>query len=121
MIETKLFELRDHSTFIPIIASRMTSDDPHEAWLLRRAGYRWEGEGAPPPLVLLTRVQGNYRAQYDPYSWTGRTYPVAHDHIARNWHELQSGAVVDVRFILGETPAPCESECSAVELLLATR
>lgn len=119
MIETKLFELRDAATFIPIIASRMvmlSRPDPErlgdavaerrEAWLLRRAGYAPDSE----PLVLLTGADGGRRAEYDPYSHGGRTFPVAHEFIAHNWNALVSGEVIDVRVLLGETSASCESE-----------
>ena len=105
MIETKLFELRDEATFIPIIASAMRSDEPREAWLLRRSGY------APnTTLILLTTLDGGRNAEYDPYAWGGRTFPNAHYYITREWPALKSGQVIDVRTILGETDAPCESE-----------
>ena len=104
MIETKVFELRDVATFIPIIASRMESRDSREAWLLRRGGY------APgSSLVLLSKVDGD-RAYYDPYDWGGRTYPAAHQYIAENWDDLPSGALIDVRVILGETAEACATE-----------
>jgi len=34
-----------------------------------------------------------------------------HLYITEHWNELESGDVIDVRFILGETPHPCLSEC----------
>lgn len=105
-IETKLFELRDVATFIPIIASRMRADTLGEAWLLRRAGY----SETLAPLVLLTRLDGGGLAEYDPHAWGGRTYPVAHLYIAERWDELRSGDLIDVRALLGETDAPCRSE-----------
>jgi len=104
-IETKLFELRDSATFIPIVAMQMHSTDAREHWLLRRAGYSI-GE---PHLVLLTRLDGGI-AHYDVYDWGGRTFPAAHQYIADNWHTLQTGALIDVRVILGEAADPCESE-----------
>jgi len=39
-----------------------------------------------------------------------RTMLEAHRHVAAHWNELQSGDVVDVEFILGETAAPKVSE-----------
>ncbi len=117
-IETKLFELRDTGTFIPVIASRMRADrEPEvqifgswkrEHWLLRRAGYS-DGE---PFLVLLARLDGGGRAEYDPYAWASRTWTPAHDYIAAHWDALRSGDLIDSRVCLGEASAPCESEYS---------
>lgn len=106
-IETKLFELRDRATFIPIIASRMRSEneDEQECYLLGRAGY----SSHEPFLILLTRLDGG-QATYDPYGWGGRTFPVAHQFIAENWDALFSGDVVDVEHILGEKPEKKISE-----------
>lgn len=115
MIETKLFELRDRMTFIPILATRVapyehgslqgTVDDlAAERYLLRRAGY---GD----PCVIVTRLSADgMPANCDPYGWGDRTYTVAHEFIAEHWSELKSGAVVDVEFILGETATPKVSE-----------
>ncbi len=121
MIESKVFELRDDATFIPIIASRMVpvacwasgiavdgTADSRVQWLLRRAGY----SRGRPYLVLLTRLDGGI-SEYDPYSWGGnRTWVPAHQHIAEHWDELESGDLIDVRVLLGEESAPCESEYS---------
>lgn len=46
----------------------------------------------------------------DPYFWTGRTMPVAHKYITEHFVEMKDGDVVDVRFILGETSEPCQSD-----------
>lgn len=111
MIETKLFELRDRATFIPIIASLMREqeaipENPEpeitdaEAFLLRRAGYSPTDH---PPLVLLARLDGG-ECHYDVYGWRNpRTWGRAHEFIIDHWTELQSGDVIDVEFILGET------------------
>ena len=87
-METKLFELRDEGTFIPIIATLMYSENEAEAYLLRRAGYsigphdHW--------LVLLDRLEGG-RSDCDPRSEHGggkRTFPAAHEYIQHHWPEL---------------------------------
>lgn len=112
MIETKLFEVRDRGTFIPVMATLVRPDNvghAHENYLLRRAGY---GEDA---CVLLCRLECSgvdRNATYDPYAWgsQARTMTVAHLFILDHWHELFSGDVVDVEFILGETGHPKRSE-----------
>lgn len=105
-METKIIEVRDSATFIPVLCVNMNSYDATERYFLRRCGYPLDGE----PNILLTRLSADGPANNDPYSWGGRTYPVAHDYIITHWSELQSGDVVDVEFILGETAHKKSSE-----------
>lgn len=115
-MEIKLFEIRDSMTFMPMMAVRLRSRDDRERWLLRRAGYADE-QITPPlcemmePYVIFCKLDG-VEAQYDPYNWSSgaRTIRSAHAHIIEHWGELQSGAVIDVRYILGETMVPEISE-----------
>ena len=106
MIETKLFEVQDSATFIPVIAQMITPpqaiDDLKSRWLLSRAGFR-------EPCIIVSRLAGG-QVCYDPYDWGSRTMLNAHLYIVKHWKELKSGAVVDVQFILGETEAPKSSE-----------
>ena len=118
-MKTKALEIRDTATFIPALAVDMSPDDPYPAelaeslraytarlYLLRRCGYACDGR----PNVLLMRLDGSGMATNDPYEWGGRTWPNAHRYIIEHWNELRDGDVIDVRFILGETPEPCTSE-----------
>ena len=107
-MQTKLFELRDVATFIPIIATRMQSDHEQEHWLLRRVGYHADA----PYYVLLARLDGGGHARSDKHAWGdgGRTLSVAHEFIATNWDDLGTGDVIDVEHILGMTPEPKISE-----------
>lgn len=105
-MHTKLFEIRDDGTLIPAIATRVCVEPGRleaENWLLRRAGYGDE------PLVFLARLIGGPSA-YDCYDWDNRTMQVAHDYIQNHWSELDSGAVIDVEFIIGETKKPKVTE-----------
>jgi hypothetical protein len=108
----KALELRDEATFIPILCvdmnPKLLGDIGHadQHYLLRRCGYACDGR----PNIIMTRLDGSGRATNDPYTWGGRTYPVAHHWIIDHWHELNDGDVVDVQFILGETLTPKRSE-----------
>jgi len=106
-MKTKLFEIRDRATFIPAIAVKIGGYQPEntepERYLARRAGY---GE----PCVLLTFLIGSRKAEYDPYAWGDRTMKVAHHYIEEHFDELESGAVIDVEWCLGERPTPKVSE-----------
>ena len=102
---TKLFEVRDRGTFIPVIAIKVSHDTPKEHYLLARSGYTEERN-----YVLLARLQGSTEMNYDPYEWGNRTMQQAHHHITEHFDELEPGAVIDVEFILGETSSPKRSE-----------
>lgn len=102
-MQTKAFEIRDRATFIPVIATLMESENEQEHYLLRRSGF-----GAFCGLVVLCRMEASgvdRNATYDPFAWgmNARTYNIAHRYIAQNWHNLNTGQVIDVEFILGET------------------
>ena len=90
-MKTKLFELRDRGTFIPVLAVQLSpSDDFSENWLMRRAGFGPDGD-----CVILCRLEcsGTVRnATYDPYAWGAnpRTFSVAHDFIMKNFDALAS-------------------------------
>lgn len=110
-MQTKVLEIRDHATFIPVAATRVHVQGHNEGqrYLLRRAGYGLNDE---PPLVIVTRLAGgNGMATCDPYGWgSTRTMQVAHEHIQANFETLQDGDVVCVEHILGERDTPKTSE-----------
>ena len=107
---TKLFEIRDSATFIPVIATKIEYDIDAQSYLLRRAGL---SKPLNPALfyILLCRINsGGGECQTLPYNWHGRTMTTAHQHIVKNWQKLEDGDVIDVEFILGETKVRKVSE-----------
>jgi hypothetical protein len=104
-MKAKALEVRDSMTFIPVVAIDMNAQFDDQVYLLRRAGYVCDGR----PIILLTRMDGG-KAHYDPFDWGDRTFQVAHQYIVAHWDTLVDGAVVDVEFILEETPSPKLSE-----------
>jgi hypothetical protein len=108
-MQVKILELRDAGTFIPIVAIDMNPENESQRWLLWRRGYPCDGV----PNIAIFHANANGDPVWnDPYGWGGgaRTYPVAHDWIIKNWHELADGDVVDVEWILHETEEPKVSE-----------
>lgn len=124
-METKALELRDRSTFIPILCIDMNvgyfevpDQAPREAAeymeasmrrrhkLMRRVGYPCDGR----PNIMMTKLAGRSRADNDPYGWGDRTFATAHLWIIEHWRDLKDGDVVDVQWILGETSEPATSE-----------
>lgn len=109
---TKTFEIRDRMTFIPVIAVKLEPGCERDRYLLARAGYGVSGL-RQSEYVLLAQINGGLgRVSCDPHDWgsSARTYQVAHDYIIKHFNELESGAVVDVEFILGETAEAKRSE-----------
>jgi hypothetical protein len=113
-MEVKILELRDHGTFIPLLCINLgQADNDAQRYLMRRVGYPLTGQ----PNIAITHLGcNNSRITNDPYQQEGRTFPVGHRYILWHWDELKDGDVVDVRFILKETDAPCKSE-AATEFL----
>jgi hypothetical protein len=110
----KLIEIHDSGTFIPALAVRLEPADEAERYLLARAGYGVEPE-TQGGYVLLLRLEDDH---YSPESHGlgARTMIVAHRELIRlagygvEFDALESGEVVDVQHILGETTEPKLSE-----------
>lgn len=100
----KFFEIRDRATCIFAFATCLIPKDYIENWMMRRSGY------ADAP-VFLTRLD-NGSGSNDPYSCGlgSRTMSAAHKYIRDNFDHLDSGDVIDVEFILGETKEKKKSE-----------
>lgn len=106
-MQTKILEIRDRGTFIAALAIGLIAEnDVDRYYLYERCGYAIE-----PVTVMLTNLNGGDRANNDCYDWNDRrTWKVAHNYIAENWHKLNNGDVVDVEYILGETTTIKTSE-----------
>lgn len=101
-MQMKMFEVRDRATYIPTLAIMLdgnTSDA--EEYMLHRAGYGTREDRTGRYVYLINLEDG--KANYDPFKWSGRTMMEAHRHIQYSWDELESGDVVDVEYILGES------------------
>lgn len=98
-MKTKIFEIRDRATFIPVLCTKLKSYDQREASLLGAAGYSAESN-----FVMVTELENPKNTQYSCYyGRNDRTFTVAHQHIEENFDSLKTGDVIDVEFILGET------------------
>ena len=109
MKEVKFFEIRDRATFIPAMAVKIQQSNDNnnsENWLLFRSGC-----STGTSKVFLTHLVESKTAP-DPYSWHHgtRTMREAHKYIVEHWDELESGAIVDVEYILGESEEPKQTE-----------
>ena len=109
----KLFEIRDLMTTISALAVKLESTDDAERFLLAHAGFGLTHDEQARYVVLLRLGGSSGEWTCDPHSWSppfARTMPIAQQYINAHFDELQSGAVVDVQFILGETANPKISE-----------
>lgn len=109
---SKIFEILDSGTFIPVLATRLGSYDQPEEWLLAKAGYGL-GFDSQSEYIPLSQINGGSgKSTCDPYDWgqNPRTLFTAHRYIIEHFTSLLAGAVVDVQFILGERPRPKTSD-----------
>jgi len=112
-MDTKILEIRDSGTFIPVLCVDMNPcrelNDAHRAqyYYMRRAGYPCDGR---PNIAIAKLSMDGEPAWNDPYGWKGRTMAVAHNFILEHWPKLKDGDVIDVEFILGERSQPKISE-----------
>lgn len=102
-MRVKIFEVRDSGIHIQVFAIS-TEPSPGQEYGLNRCGFR-SGDA-----VIVGYLDGERNSSADPYHWQTRTMRHAHVYISENFETLSDGAVVDVRFIAGETDKPCESD-----------
>ena len=103
-LDTKVLEVRDSGTHIPVIAIRMLAKNGVQAYYFRRLGF--PADGSTIGVIKMDDLDGNV----DPYAWPNRTMANAHHWIYDHFDELADGDVVDVEFILGERAAKKVSE-----------
>ncbi len=109
----KTVEIRDRGTFIPALAIRLEPTCEADRYLLARAGFGLLRDTQREYVLLIENNGGEGQAHCDPHEWHNkgpRTWPFAHQWLIEHFDEIESGAVVDVEFILGETTAPKVSE-----------
>jgi hypothetical protein len=106
----KVFEIRDAGTHISAGAFAIDTNDlppGRPKQVLQRAGLADSGRA----IVFGALTGGEWRASsYDWSSTRARTMPAAHKHIEDNWDELESGALIDVEYLLGISDEPKETE-----------
>lgn len=107
-MRTKLFEVRDSMTFIPVAAIHLLPAGDAERYLLSRAGFGQTIDEQDQYILVVWLAEN--RVEADPAAWGSRTLGIAHRHILDNWADLQTGDVIDVEFIVGERPRPKRSE-----------
>jgi len=103
-LDTKVLEVRDAGTHIPVLAIRMLAKNEIQQYYFRRLGF--PPDGSCIGVVEMDDLDGNV----DPYAWQNRTMFHAHQYIYDHFEELSDGDVVDVEYILGEKPTKKISE-----------
>ena len=116
-MKTKLLEIRDRGTCIPVLAIQMVAQSYIETKYLERTGYDEQGS-----CVVLMDLN-NQNATSDPQGWhymgrSQRTFGVAHDYIIDNWGQIREGDVIDVCYICKETHQVKVAEILNTDLVL---
>lgn len=109
-METKLFEVRDRGTFIPVICVKLEPGNEPDRYLLAMTGFGLRPETQAKYVLYGVLNTGKFIYTADGHDYSARTSPIAHNHIQKHWEELNSGDVIDVEFILGESKRPKESQ-----------
>ncbi len=107
--QCKTLEIRDEGTHIPALAIKLDPGTDRDHYCFARAGFGTEplSQGRFVLLIKLATME----AKHDPHAWRdSRTMGSAHEYILHNWDDLESGQVLDVRHILGESPKPAISD-----------
>jgi len=104
MSRVKYLEIRDRLTCVKAFAFKLPRELPA---LARAAGFG-------KPAVFFGKLDGT-DVTYDPFKHkpVGRTMKEAHLWLRDNYDSVESGDVIDVEYILGETDEPKESEVGA--------
>lgn len=102
-METKLFEIRDRDTFIPMLAVLVQASNEAERYLIRVTGYG-------KTVVILTHLCGEHVAHYDSHNWSNSRIGRAHRFIENCWDDLVSGDVIDIEYIQQETTTKKRSQ-----------
>ena len=112
MSTAKTFEVRDRGTTMPVLAVRLDPANEAERWNHAHTGYGRTAAEQAQHVICLRLSGGEGKFNCDPQGWANdaRTMPIAHQFIAANFDDLKTGAVIDVEFILGETPTAKVSE-----------
>ena len=108
--QVKYFEIRDSGTCISAMGIKPLAANDAENFLISRSGYGDNPDSQQRYVLLVDMSEPPGTINYDHFEWSNRTMKVAHEYIIEHWHELESGAVVDVQFILDETKEPKKSE-----------
>lgn len=113
-METKLIEVRDIGTRVEVLAIRLGSTNEAEQFILASAGYG-RGPWEFSTYVLLIDLNTPLRiwlnsTECDMAHRMTRTYPITHKELEDHWDKYQSGDVLDVQFVLGETTEPKKSD-----------
>ena len=103
-LETKIFEIRDDATCIPVLATKMIGKTERQKKLLRRVGFD------EYPLIQVTHIEDHQSSWYA-FDWPNRTMNAAHREIQEKFDDLRDGQVIDVRVYLGEQAEPALTAC----------
>jgi hypothetical protein len=105
-MEIKTLEVRDRSTFIPVVAVKVVPSNSSEKYLWNRAGFNMDSGSS---IILLGRINDLHLEFYPPV-WSNRTMSTVHEYLQNSWDGVENGQVLDVEYILGETDKAKESE-----------
>lgn len=125
-MQSKLIEIRDYGTCMialavcpdaPNLLHRQEGAAKKDRECLAAERWAWERSGYPSErrYVLLYPIDpdvaaGGYGHKAYDSQYQDRTWTTTHEWLIQHFDEIDSGAVLDVRVILGETEMPAISD-----------
>lgn len=109
-MKTKIIELRDAGTFMPVMAVKLESQGEAERYLLARAGYGRTYEDHNRYVLLFRLAGGDLIGACSPYEQSSGTMQTLHYALEKDWDCVRTGDVFDVEFHRGDTATKKLSE-----------
>ena len=111
-LDTKLFEVRDRSTFIVLMVTRLQPSCKQDRYLLARSGYGTTQDDQSRYFWACKIDGGRGLGACDPYEFGCSTTRQAFQHIKEQWDYLPSGSVICTEYLRGDRAEPKRSEAS---------
>ncbi len=114
-METKILEVRDNCTTMPILAVRLIPGNGKDLALLSRTGYGQSVE-EQSKFVITVPLECPSHSTYAPSQEGSPWESEVHRDIIEHWDELEDGDVVDPAFYRGDRPSPLPSDIDGARL-----
>lgn len=101
-MKTKVFEVRDSATLLPVLAVKMEGHTEKEKKIVGRGGFASYH-------ILVTDLE-NKETNHDPFAWDNSTMKTIHQYLIQHFDEVENTDVIDAEFIRGESQQPKSSE-----------
>lgn len=115
-MEVKLFELRTQITSTTLFAFKLDSKNARDRGIIRHSGYKEDAYTVSDNLIMGS-LEYPERTSYASYEFATYDFQYAFNYIKDNWNRLNSGSLIDVDYLIGNSPEQCETNIKALPLI----